>query len=85
VLTILFAIVLSQVSALFDHWEASSDIEGGGFEAHVSSVCNFYKSQRDAFLNAADTHLTGLAEWNRCSLICLNKRDELEIVDKSLF
>jgi hypothetical protein len=54
-----------QVAALFDHWDTKSEVEGGGFEAHVSSVCSFYQSQRDAFLSAADAHLQGLAEWNR--------------------
>jgi kynurenine/2-aminoadipate aminotransferase len=35
-----------------------------GFEEHVAEVQNFYKNQRDKMIKAADTHLTGLAEWD---------------------
>ena len=41
------------------HWGAE------GFERQVAEVCSFYLKQRDAFLAAADSHLTGLAEWTR--------------------
>jgi len=34
-----------------------------GFAAHVDSVQTFYASQRNAMLEAAERHLTGLAEW----------------------
>ena len=35
-----------------------------GWEQHLQSVCAFYQSQRQAFLECAEKHLTGLAEWN---------------------
>ncbi|ESP03599.1 hypothetical protein LOTGIDRAFT_224237 [Lottia gigantea] len=35
-----------------------------GFKDHVKTVANFYKSQRDACIKAANKHLTGLVEWN---------------------
>uniref|UniRef100_A0A8C9UJS0 Kynurenine/alpha-aminoadipate aminotransferase, mitochondrial n=1 Tax=Spermophilus dauricus TaxID=99837 RepID=A0A8C9UJS0_SPEDA len=35
-----------------------------GFLAHVQRVTDFYRSQRDAVLAAADKWLSGLAEWN---------------------
>ena len=31
---------------------------------HIKDVRTFYKSQRDKMVNAAETHLTGLAEWH---------------------
>ena len=36
-----------------------------GFARQVAKVCTFYLGQRDAFLEAADKHLTGLAEWTK--------------------
>jgi len=36
-----------------------------GWDRHVESVCSFYRSQRDAFLNSAEKHLTGLVEWTK--------------------
>ncbi len=30
----------------------------------MAEICAFYKRQRDAFLESAARHLTGLAEWN---------------------
>ena len=47
--------------ALFDHW--SNEDGKGGFEAHARSVADFYKYQRDAFMQSAEKHLDGLAEW----------------------
>jgi len=44
---------------LMQHWGAE------GFARQVANVCAFYLGQRDAFLQAADTHLTGLAEWTK--------------------
>uniref|UniRef100_A0A2D4KZS1 Kynurenine/alpha-aminoadipate aminotransferase, mitochondrial n=2 Tax=Micrurus TaxID=8634 RepID=A0A2D4KZS1_9SAUR len=35
-----------------------------GFLAHVDSVVDFYKQQRDVMLNAADKWLKGLADWH---------------------
>eukprot|EP00052_Salpingoeca_macrocollata_P017583 m.143443 g.143443 ORF g.143443 m.143443 type:complete len:260 (+) comp20433_c0_seq7:563-1342(+) len=35
-----------------------------GFDAHCRSVQAFYKGQCDSFLEACNTHLSGLAEWN---------------------
>lgn len=35
-----------------------------GFLAHVESVTNFYRNQKDALLAAANKWLSGLAEWN---------------------
>ncbi|XP_004346830.1 aminoadipate aminotransferase [Capsaspora owczarzaki ATCC 30864] len=35
-----------------------------GFELHARHVAQFYRTQRDAFLAAANRHLKGLAEWN---------------------
>ena len=43
---------------LLQHWEQT-----GEFEGHVDKVVEFYRGQREAFLAAADKHLTGLAEW----------------------
>ncbi|XP_071549994.1 kynurenine/alpha-aminoadipate aminotransferase, mitochondrial-like [Panulirus ornatus] len=34
-----------------------------GFMQHVKKVCQLYRARRDATLNAADRHLTGLCEW----------------------
>lgn len=34
-----------------------------GFNNHITKLRQFYKSQRDAMLLAADTHLKGLCEW----------------------
>lgn len=34
-----------------------------GFRNHITNLRNFYKSQRDVMLQAADTHLKGLCEW----------------------
>lgn len=50
---------LSQVAIakLLAHWGPD------GFDAHVAGICDLYRSQRDAFLAAANRHLTGLAEW----------------------
>lgn len=51
---------LSQILALnlFEQW----GIEG--FEKHITSIQQFYKSQRDAVLKSTTKWLTGLAEWN---------------------
>ncbi|KAL9186804.1 hypothetical protein ACHAXT_010524 [Thalassiosira profunda] len=35
-----------------------------GWEEHLKGVCDFYRSQRDHFLDSASGHLAGLAEWN---------------------
>lgn len=35
-----------------------------GFDAHVVSICDLYRSQRDAFVASAERHLKGLAEWH---------------------
>ncbi len=35
-----------------------------GFLNHVDSVSKFYEGKRDAFIQAAEKHLTGLAEWD---------------------
>ena len=55
------------VLALLKHWGAGDAADGdcglGGFDAHVRGVARFYEAQCEAFLAAADTHLTGLAEW----------------------
>ena len=55
------------VLALLKHWGAGDAAHGdgglGGFDAHVRGVARFYEAQCEAFLAAADTHLTGLAEW----------------------
>ncbi|XP_068228584.1 kynurenine/alpha-aminoadipate aminotransferase, mitochondrial-like [Palaemon carinicauda] len=34
-----------------------------GFKRHVTGLRQFYQSQRDAMLQASDTHLKGLCEW----------------------
>jgi len=58
---VLHASSLSQVvvSQLLEQWRAVD-----GFQQHVDRVCSFYRQQRDAMLRSAETHLTGLAEWN---------------------
>ena len=43
---------------LLQHWGEE------GWEKHLKSVCTFYRTQRDHFLKSAETHLTGLVEWN---------------------
>ncbi|KAH9153577.1 hypothetical protein AeRB84_004196 [Aphanomyces euteiches] len=45
------------VLELFKQWGEK------GWNDHVSSVCEFYRRQRDAFLVALEKHLTGLATW----------------------
>jgi len=35
-----------------------------GFQDHILDVRQFYKSQRDKMVSAAEVHLTGLAEWH---------------------
>lgn len=35
-----------------------------GWHHHLAIIQSFYKTQRDAIVQAADTHLQGLAEWN---------------------
>ena len=59
--TMLHASGLSQavVSKMFDFWGGTK-----GFLNHCDEVATFYKSQRDAFVNAADKHLKGLVEFN---------------------
>lgn len=55
----------SLVAALLEHMAAGHGGEvHAGFAAHMRGVASFYESQRDAFMRAADTHLTGLAEWS---------------------
>ncbi|KAK8390966.1 hypothetical protein O3P69_016962 [Scylla paramamosain] len=34
-----------------------------GFKKHISDICQFYKEQRDAMIQALKTHLTGICEW----------------------
>ncbi|XP_032269082.1 kynurenine/alpha-aminoadipate aminotransferase, mitochondrial isoform X1 [Phoca vitulina] len=46
------------VSQLLHQWGEE------GFLAHVESVTDFYRNQRDALLAAADKWLSGLAEWH---------------------
>ena len=53
------------VSALFDEWARRNDGDAiVGFEARMSEVRSFYYAQREAFLDSADRHLTGLATWS---------------------
>jgi len=35
-----------------------------GLETHIKNIKFFYKTRRDAFLEYAEKHLKGLAEWN---------------------
>ena len=57
------------VAALLDRWEdhhndGHATIEPTrGFERHVQLVSRFYRERRDLFVQAAEKHLTGLAEW----------------------
>ena len=46
------------VYALLEKWGIQ------GFLDHVDRVSEFYKSKKDAFIQSAEKHLTGLAEWN---------------------
>ena len=48
------------VLALLQRWEA----DGNGWERHLENVRSFYAGRREAFMAAADRHLTGLAEWS---------------------
>ena len=41
---------------LYRYYQNNSD--------HIQEVRTFYKAQRDKMINAAETHLTGLAEWD---------------------
>ncbi|XP_057377701.1 kynurenine/alpha-aminoadipate aminotransferase, mitochondrial-like [Daphnia carinata] len=58
--SVLHASSLSQVlvSELLKQWGHE------GFLGHVDRVQKFYFQQREIMLKAAETHLTGLAEWN---------------------
>jgi len=58
--SVLHASSLSQVivSELLKQWGQQ------GFLDHADHVKEFYLAQRDAMLQSAKTHLTGLAEWN---------------------
>ncbi|KAI9555460.1 hypothetical protein GHT06_017975 [Daphnia sinensis] len=58
--SVLHASSLSQVlvSELLKQWGQE------GFLVHVDRVQKFYSQQRGIMLKAAETHLTGLAEWN---------------------
>uniref|UniRef100_A0A0N8AIL1 Kynurenine/alpha-aminoadipate aminotransferase, mitochondrial n=2 Tax=Daphnia magna TaxID=35525 RepID=A0A0N8AIL1_9CRUS len=58
--SVLHASSLSQVlvSELLKQWGQE------GFLGHVDRVQKFYSQQREIMLKAAETHLTGLAEWN---------------------
>ncbi len=66
------------VAGLFDSWgiaDAGTQKEGAqegasadgssysGFVKHCASIVEFYQRRRDAFLQSADRHLTGLCEW----------------------
>jgi len=52
------------VASLFDHWAKQHNGNSYlGFVAHVEVVSDFYRERRDAFMAAADKHLTGLATW----------------------
>ncbi|XP_055970340.1 kynurenine/alpha-aminoadipate aminotransferase, mitochondrial isoform X1 [Sorex fumeus] len=46
------------VSELLHQWGQE------GFLAHIDRVTDFYRTQKDALLAAADKWLSGLAEWN---------------------
>lgn len=58
--TVLGSAGLSQVliAELFNLWGLD------GFLQHVKEVRQFYRGKRDAILQAAEKHLTGLCEWN---------------------
>ncbi|XP_046652485.1 kynurenine/alpha-aminoadipate aminotransferase, mitochondrial-like [Daphnia pulicaria] len=58
--SVIHASSMSQVlvSELLKQWGVE------GFMGHVDRVQNFYLQQREVMLKAAETHLTGLAEWN---------------------
>jgi len=47
------------VLALLRYWEAQEN----GLERHLASVVEFYRGQRDTFIDSANKHLGGLAEW----------------------
>ena len=38
-----------------------------GFLMHVKQICQFYQARRDVFIKSAESHLTGLCEWNNPS------------------
>ena len=51
-------------AALFDSWAAQNNGDAfPGFEARMAEVTSFYQRQSEAFLAAAEKHLTGLADW----------------------
>ena len=53
------------VAGLFDSWGDSRTGESyRGFVQHCSSIAEFYKERRDAFLESANRHLSGLCEWH---------------------
>lgn len=56
-------LILPQLVFLF--WGADGQENNfARFDKHVAHICEFYRSQRDAFMESADRHLTDLAEWN---------------------
>ena len=45
--------------------QSRSGLEWGeaGWAAHIASVKDLYQKRRDAFIAAAERHLSGLADW----------------------
>ncbi|EOD07435.1 putative aminotransferase [Emiliania huxleyi CCMP1516] len=53
------------VAALFDVWaERHGGDASAGFASHMDGVADFYKERRDVFIDAAERHLAGLADWS---------------------
>jgi kynurenine/2-aminoadipate aminotransferase len=52
------------VARLLGHWEERKAAGEDAFEAHVTNVTAFYRSQRDAFIESAARHLDGLVEYD---------------------
>ena len=57
-------------SGLFDSWGVAGEAGGegsassyDGFVRHCDGIADFYRERRDAFLQSADRHLSGLCEW----------------------
>ena len=58
------------VAGLFDSWGVAGEAGGegsassyDGFVRHCDGIADFYRERRDAFLQSADRHLSGLCEW----------------------
>lgn len=49
------------VAKLLQEWDTISE---GGFEAHAQKVAEFYQERGQVLHQAAERHLTGLAEWS---------------------